>query len=92
MRKFKLGVDASEKTASIVSGGASIDLASVTPRIKSFRAVGEVGGPRQIKHYSLPFADGGPELAISKGGPTRLFWELFMISNYDSLKANGLLP
>ena len=29
---------------------------------------------------------------MGKGGPTRLFWELFMIEEYDKMKANGKLP
>ena len=54
--------------------------------------MGEVGGPTQIKHYALPFKDGGPEVALSRGGPMRLLWETYMIDEYESLKANGMLP
>ena len=65
---------------------------SVTPKVASFRKVGEHGGPKVLKHYSLPFNNQGPAAALAKGGPARLLWEQYEIEKFESMKANGMLP
>ena len=79
----------------MMSGSAAVNMANDSlrninaiigtagPRINSFRSMGEHGGPRQIKHYSLPFKDEGPKAALGRGGAMRLFWELCEIETYD---------